>query len=316
MSDRSKLLVMLFIALVFAVLFLGKGLTVDNYHYFLSRRFPKVLAMILAGIAVAQASLVFQTVTHNRILTPSILGFDNLYLLTQTLIVVGFGTVSHLVLNVYLNFTLSAVVMVLFSIALFGFYFQRGERNLITLLLVGLILGQLFANVAAFFMMIMDPNDFAAVQANMFASFNHVDGGLVLFVTPMLLLATFLLLRMSRVLDVFWLDRDNAVSLGIDVDRVTKRVLLYSALLVAISTALVGPIMFFGLLVTNLAREIFRTYRHTILLPGCALFAVCALLVGQWMVENVLAFQTTLSVIINFIGGVYFISMLLRNRIV
>ena len=74
--------------------------------------------------------------------------------------------------------------------------------------------------------------------------------------------------------------------------------------------------MFFGLLVTNLTRELFRSYQHKVLLAGVSLLSVAALLSGQWVVENLFGFETTLSVVINFIGGLYFLSMLLRNKIV
>ncbi len=78
MQDRTKLLLLIAISLLFVALFIGVGLNADNYQYFLSRRVPKVLAMAFAGIAIAQSSLAFQTITHNRILTPSIMGFDAL----------------------------------------------------------------------------------------------------------------------------------------------------------------------------------------------------------------------------------------------
>ncbi|UXI02425.1 iron chelate uptake ABC transporter family permease subunit [Photobacterium sp. TY1-4] len=316
MSDSRKLWILGITSLVFAALFIGVGLNADNYVYFLSRRVPKVLAMVLAGVAIAQSSLVFQTITHNRILTPSIMGFDSLYVLTQVSVVTLFGSFSAYSLNAYLNFSLSAGVMVLFSLLLFGFYFAKQGRNLFTLLLLGLILGQLFINVSSFFTMLMDPNEFSTVQANLFASFSNVKVELVYLCLPLLVAASAALFRMNRVLDVFWLDHDNAISLGVDVRRTTMQVLMLSAFLIAVSTALVGPIMFFGLLVTNLAREAFGTYHHRVLMIGCSLLAVCALLSGQWVIENIFHFETTLSVVINFIGGAYFLSMLFRNKIV
>ncbi|MDF4606401.1 iron chelate uptake ABC transporter family permease subunit [Vibrio parahaemolyticus] len=302
--------------LVFAFLFIGIGLNADNYQYFLSRRVPKVLAIVLAGVAIAQSSMVFQTITHNRILTPSIMGFDALYVLTQVLIVLLFGGLSTLVLNIYVNFTIAACIMVAFSLLLFGFYFSKGSRNLITLLLVGLIFGQLFSNVASFFSLLMDPNTFAFVQSKLYASFNNVKVNLVYFSAPMLILACWLLFRMHRTLDVFWLDQDNAKSLGVDVPKVTRNVFILSAVLIAISTALVGPIMFFGLLVTNLSREMFHSYQHKTLLIGCSLLAISSLLSGQWIIENVFNFETTLSVVINFLGGIYFLYLLLKNKVV
>ncbi|MCV5223704.1 iron chelate uptake ABC transporter family permease subunit, partial [Escherichia coli] len=91
----------------------------------------------------------------------------------------------------------------------------------------------------------------------------------------------------------------------------TRNVFIISAVLIAISTALVGPIMFFGLLVTNLSREMFRSYQHKTLLVGCSFLSISSLLAGQWIIENVFSFETTLSVVINFIGGAYFLYLLL-----
>ncbi|CAH8240005.1 Petrobactin import system permease protein YclO [Vibrio aestuarianus] len=316
MRDNTKLLLLVLLSLIFAGLFIGVGLNLDNYQYFLSRRVPKVLAIALAGIAIAQSSLAFQTITHNRILTPSIMGFDSLYMFVQVMVVVLFGGFSSYALNPYVNFSLSVAAMLAFSSLLFAFYFRRQQSNLMALLLLGVILGQLFSNISSFFIMLMDPNDFSSVQANMFASFNNVKVELVYWVTPLLLLVCFGLFQMHRLLDVFWLDNDNAISLGVDVRLVTRKVLMLSAVLIAISTALVGPVMFFGLLVTNLTREWFRSYQHRTLLIGCSAMSVCALLSGQWVVEKVFKFETTLSVVINFIGGIYFLSLLLRNKVV
>lgn len=316
MQDRVKLIGLAVIAVVFAGLFIGLGLNADNYQYFLSRRVPKVLAMILAGVAIGQSALAFQTITNNRILTPSIMGFDALYMFTQTVVVVMFGGLSSYVLNDYLNFALSVSVMLGFSVLLFSFYFKGSKQNLMMLLLLGVILGQLFGSISSFLTMLLDPNDFAALQDSMFASFNNIKVELVYLCTPLLMVISVLLYRLNRVLDVFWLDKDNATSLGIDVKRVTMQVLMLSACLIAISTALIGPIMFFGLLVTNLAREMLRSYQHRVLLLGVSLLSVASLLAGQWIVENLFGFSTTLSVVINFIGGIYFLSMLLRNKIV
>jgi len=316
MQDKTKLLLLVVLSLVFMALFIGIGLTADNYQYFLSRRIPKVLAIIVAGIAIAQSSLAFQTITHNRILTPSIMGFDSLYMLTQVLIVIFFGGLSGFAMNHYLNFVVSVFAMLGFSTLLFAFYFRKENSSLIMLLLLGVILGQLFSNISSFFIMLMDPNDFASLQANMFASFNNVNVNLVYLASPLLVVAAVFLFRMNRVLDVFWLDKDNAISLGVDVRRTTRNILLLSAVLISISTALVGPIMFFGLLVTNLTREWFKSYQHRVLLFACSAMSVCALLSGQWLVEKVFHFGTTLSVIINFIGGIYFLSLLIRNKVV
>ncbi len=315
MSDTLKIMLMAAASLLFAGLFVGVGLDADNYRYFLSRRTPRVLALIIAAVAIAQSSLVFQTVTNNRILTPGIMGFDALYQATQLLMVLLLGGLSVAMANVYLNFALSVAVMMLFSLLLFGFYFQKQQAGIMTLLLLGVIFGQLFGSLSSFFMMLLDPTEFAMAQGKMFASFNNINNELVYLCLLPLALVVVLLYRQHRQLDVFWLERDNAISLGVDVKAVTKRVLLLVSVLVSVSTALVGPILFFGLLVANLTRQMCHSYQHRTLLVASSLLAVLMLLSGQWLLENLFALNTTLSVVINFFGGLYFLWLLIRQKI-
>ena len=315
MSDKQKLFLLFFISICFLVLLLGKGLTIDNYSFFLSLRLPKVIAIILAAAAIALSSLAFQTMTSNRILTPSVMGFDSLYLLIQVIIVFVFGTVSIFYLNPYANFIVCALTMVLFSIALFHFYFRVGNNNLLVLLLLGIILGQVFSNVTSMISMMLSPNDFSSLQASMFASFNHVKVELIYISAPIIVTAAFFLFKMHHILNVLWLNHDNAVSLGVNVIVTHRKVLLLSTVLIAVSTALVGPILFFGFLVTNLTREWIKSYHHRTLFIACVLIATSTLLMGQFFIDHVFHLQTTLSVVINFIGGIYFFRILLKKQI-
>lgn len=315
-GDKHKIIAMLLLSLVMAALFIGYGLTADNYEYFLSRRIPKVLAIIVSGFSIGIASFCFQTITNNRILTPSIMGFDALYLLIQVLVVSLFGGLSIMMTNPVINFSISVLFMMGFSFILFLLYFRYSASNIISLLLLGVIFGQLFNSSSSFLTMLMDPDEFATVQANMFASFNNIHVELVYWTLPVLLLVIFWLFRIHRTLDVYLLDQDNATSLGVDIQRTTRTVLLLSSVLIAISTALIGPIMFFGLLITNLTREWLKSYQHKYLLIGCGLMSIATLLTGQWIIEKAFGFETTLSVVINFVGGIYFLYLLLRNKVV
>jgi len=315
MRDRIKISVLVFACLGIISWFIGQGLTVDNYQFFLKLRFPKVLAIVLAAIAISASSLVFQTITNNRILTPSILGFDSLYLLIQVLIVVGFGTTSVLVIDAIPNFLLSTTVMIGFSLLLFHFYFKRGSSNIFTLLLIGVVCGSLFTSMAGFLTMLVDPNEFAVIERAMFASFNNINAALVYWCTIPLVLCFAYLFLSSRKLDVLWLGQDNATSLGINTKRLTKQMMVVITIMVAIATALVGPVLFFGLITVSLTREIFDRFQHNFLIIASSLLAVFFLVSGQWFVEKVLTFQTTISVIINLVGGSYFLLLLLRNKI-
>jgi iron complex transport system permease protein len=148
----------------------------------------------------------------------------------------------------------------------------------------------------------------------MFASFNNVNTDL-LVISFVLVFAIFLYFRkFAKYLDVLSLGRDEAVNLGVDYDYVVKRLLIVIAILVSIATALVGPITFLGLLVANVAYQFMSTYRHSYLIASSCLISIIALVGGLLIVERVFTFSTTLSVIVNFIGGVYFIYLLLKEN--
>ncbi|CDT74854.1 putative ABC transporter involved in vitamin B12 uptake, BtuC [Vibrio coralliirubri] len=315
MRDSVKIAILAIASLGMTALFIGQGLTWDNYEFFLSLRLPKLLSIVLAAVAISASSLVFQTITNNRILTPSILGFDSLYMLVQTVLLFVFGSASFWVIDSIANFSMSVTVMILFSFALFHFYFKSKRNNVFTLLLIGIVCGSVFSSLANFLAMLIDPNEFAVLQNVMFASFNNVKGELVylsLIPLGMSLLGLWLL---APKLDVLWLGVDNATSLGVNTKRLTQITLVIVSVMVAVSTALVGPVLFFGLITVSLARQIFRSYQHRVLIIASSLLAIVLLVSGQWFIEKVMAFETTVSVIINLVGGLYFMFLLLRTRI-
>ena len=312
MSNKGKLIVLAVVAVLLAVAFIFIDLG-NNWDYALPRRLKKVYAIILTGGVIAFSTLVFQTITNNRILTPSIIGLDSLYLLIQTFLIFVFGSMNWLVTNENVNFLISVVLMVIFAGLLYKLLFRGDGRNIYFLLLVGIIFGTFFGSITEFMQVLIDPNEFMVVQDRMFASFNNVKTDLLLIATIAVILVSLYSVKLIRYLDVLSLGKDQAVNLGVDYDYVVKRLLVVIAILVSISTALVGPITFLGLLVANVAYQFLNTYRHSYLIIGSVFISIIALLGGQLIVERVFTFDTTLSVIVNFVGGVYFIYLLLKE---
>jgi iron complex transport system permease protein len=310
-KGKTFILAIISVVLILGYLFYNLG---ANWGYILPRRGMKLLAIVLTGGAIALSTTIFQTITNNRILTPSVLGLDSLYLLIQTLIIFLFGSVIFVDLNPNINFILSVFIMVFFTKILFTILFKREGQNIYFLLLLGLIFGTLFSSFTSFMEVVIDPNEFQLVQDRMFASFNNVKTDL-LWIAVIGILATVLyFLKFLKYLDVLALGRDQAIELGVDYDYVVKRLLIIVAILISIATALVGPITFLGLLVVNISYEFLKTYRHSYLILGSIFLSIIALVGGQFIVERVFAFSTTISVIINFIGGIYFIYLLLKEN--
>lgn len=283
------------------------------WDYALPRRGRSVVAIIIVGGAIASSTLFFQTITNNRILTPSIIGLDSLYMLIQTLLVFLFGTIGLVAINKYVNFGLSIVFMVLFAVLLYALMFKKEGQNLYFLLLVGIVFGTLFSSLSTFLQVMIDPNEFLTIQNRMFASFSNINVDL-LWLSIVILAATVLYIwPYLRYLDAISLGRDQAINLGVPYDKAIRKFLVVIALLVSVSTALVGPVLFLGLLVANVARELMPTYKHTHLVITSVLVSSIALVGGTLLVERVFTYSAPLSVIINFVGGIYFIYLLLRG---
>ena len=314
MRRHKVLYILLLLVVVCSVLFLVYGLNPNSYQYALSRRIPKLIAIAMTGSGVAVSSVIFQTVTNNRILTPSVLGLDSLYNLFQTLIVFSLGSLNVALMGSNLNFLIAGGLMIVFSLFLFKMMFRRENTNLFFLLMIGMIFGTLFSSLSSFMQMVMDPNEFLIVQNKMFASFNNVKSSLLGISTITMGLTLFWVLKDVKKLDVLALGKEQAINLGIDYDRMVRKLLIAVAILVSVSTALVGPVTFLGILVTNLAYQMINDYRHILIIPTSILLSLLALIGGQFLVERVFQFNTTIGVIINFIGGLYFIYILLKEE--
>lgn len=312
MNNKSKIILLAVLAATLTAFYIFWDLG-PNWDYSLPRRVLKIVAIIVVGCAIAFATVVFQTVTNNKILTPSILGLDSMYMLIQTGVIFLLGSTHILIINKNLNFIVTLAAMLVFASLLFKFMFKK-NRNIYFLLLIGIIFGTLFGSMSSFMQVLIDPNEFQIIQNKMFASFNNVNTDL-LFLAITLMIATMIyFMKFMKYLDVMSLGRDQAINLGVDYDYVTKRVLVVVTILISISTALIGPITFLGLLVANVAYQFINSYQHKIILPGAMLISVIALVGGQFVVERIFTFSTTLSVIINFVGGVYFIYLLLKEN--
>lgn len=312
-KNKKQIITMAVLALVFITLFVVWGLTAKNYRFNLSLRIPKILGILIAGGTISVASILFQTITNNRIITPSIIGLDALYSLVQTVVVFIFGSTSIFMVNKTINFLASGTLMVLLSMILFKVVLKKSRNNIFFLLLVGTVVGTLFKSMSSFMQVLIDPNEFDALQAKLFASFSLVNTEIILVSVVILLILGLVLYKDFSKLDVMSLGREQAINLGVDYDKFSKKILLSVAILVSLSTALVGPITFLGIIVVNLTYEITKTYRHSVLLIVGTLISIIALVAGQFLVERIFTFNTTISIIINFIGGIYFINLLLRE---
>ncbi|WP_416189934.1 iron chelate uptake ABC transporter family permease subunit [Neisseria sp. CCUG17229] len=285
-----------------------------NWDFALPLRLTKLAALLLVAYAVGVSTLLFQTLTNNPILTPSILGFDALYVFLQTLLVFVLGGVGFTSLSILGKFSLELVLMMGGSMLLFATLMKQGGRDLARMILIGVIFGILFRSLASLLQRMIDPEEFAVAQAYTFASFNSVNPQLITIGAVVLLASVVFIWRERHRLDVYMLGRDQAINLGINYSRNTLWLLLWIAALVATATAVVGPVSFFGLLVVALANHFAPTMKHAVRLPMTFCTAGILLVGGQTLFEHFLGMQAVLSVVVEFAGGLVFLYLILKKK--
>ncbi len=299
-------------AMAACIVFMTVGARGD-WGFVLAFRGVKLAGLILVGIAIAVSTVLFQTLTQNRILSPAIMGYDALYVAIQTGMVFLLGAGGLSAIDPRLRFALEAGAMLAASMLLFRWLIVGRGLSLHLMVLAGVVFGVLFRSLSSMLQRILDPNEFSVLQDMLFAGFNSIDATLLGVSAAVILVVCAAAWRMAEALDVMALGRDTAVGLGLDHRRMVDALLVMIAILVSVSTALVGPVTFFGLLVANLAYGLVATGRHRVTMPAAALVAVIALVGGQTVLERVFGMNSALSVIVEFVGGLVFIFLLLRG---
>lgn len=299
--------------LVSSVLFLLMGINQGSMDYALSKRIPRLIAIILTGGCIGFSTIIFQTITDNRILTPNVMGIDSLYVAIQTVLIFVFGSTSTFVSNKKINFLICLVFMILGTYLLYKLIFKRDNANIIFVLLIGMICGTFFRSLSSFMQMVIDPNEYLVLQNKLFASFNNVNVDILFLSIVLVLLMIPFVWDDIKYYDVMSLGKDQAINLGVDYDNLMKKSFIIIAILIAISTSLVGPLTFLGILVANITREMMKTYKHSYLITVSILVSIFTLVFGQLLMERILKLSTPVSVVINMIGGIYFMYLLCKE---
>ena len=311
-----KLIVIALIAIIIVAAFLFIGVKFHNHkllRYAMKLRIPKVIAMIITAFAIGAATIIFQSVINNTIVTPCLLGMNALYTLIHTSVVFVLGSGSILFTNDNLSFLVDLVLMGIIATVVYSWLFKMTGHNVLYVLLVGTVLTSFFSSIQSTLTRIMDPNEYDTLLTSLVASFSNINSEIIIFSVIILALIGVIFRKELALLDVITLGKEQAINLGVDYDRCIRRLLLAVTLCIAVATAMVGPISFLGLIIANISRQLLKTYRHTQLIAGAALMGVIALIGGQFIVERVFVYSIPISVFITVAGGIYFLYLILKG---
>ena len=304
-------LVCVALLLVSSVLFLILGVT--DWEFALALRGKKLLALLTVGFAIGTSTLLFQTLTHNPILTPALLGFDALYVLIKSLLVFFLGVASLASIPKLAQFALEAGLMLGLSLLMFRLLFTKHSQDLTRLILVGVVFGVLFRSLSALVARMISPDEFVTIQAASYAQFNTINTQILGVAVVLSVICAGVMWRLRHQCDILLLGKYPAINLGINYQKLTLLLLGLIALLVAVSTAMVGPITFFGLLVCALTNQASTSMHHGKRLVLVSLFAMLCLVFGQMLFEYALKMAGVLEVVIELIGGVVFLLLVFRQ---
>ena len=311
-----KLIVIALIAIIIVAAFLFIGVKFHNHkllRYAMKLRIPKVIAMIITAFAIGAATIIFQSVINNTIVTPCLLGMNALYTLIHTSVVFVLGSGSILFTNDNLSFLVDLVLMGIIATVVYSWLFKMTGHNVLYVLLVGTVLTSFFSSIQSTLTRVMDPNEYDTLLTSLVASFSNINPEIIIFSVIILALIGVIFRKELALLDVITLGKEQAINLGVDYDRCIRRLLLAVTLCIAVATAMVGPISFLGLIIANISRQLLKTYRHTQLIAGAALMGVIALIGGQFIVERVFVYSIPISVFITVAGGIYFLYLILKG---
>ena len=316
-ANRRKLIILAAVVLLCSAGYMFYGVNFGNanlFQYSMKLRSPKLIVMLITAFAIAGASLVFQTIIDNIIVTPCLLGMNALYSLIHTAVVFAAGSASILATNSNLSFAVDLVLMAVVATIVYGYLFEKTRHNVLYILLIGTVLTSFFSSIQTTMTRIMDPNEYDSLLETLVASFENVNAEVIAASLVVLAAVIFGLRKDLALLDVISLGKEQAINLGVDYDRCIRRLLIGVTLCIAVATAMVGPISFLGLIMANLARQFLRTFRHSQLILASTLFGMAILIGGELIVERIYHYAVPISVFIGVFGGIYFLYLLLTNK--
>jgi len=278
------------------------------------RRIVALVAMIIAAICQSLSTVAFQSITNNKIISPSLLGFEALYSTIHTSTIFFFGVGALINFTGIVPFAIQVIIMVLMSLMLYGWLLSGKYGNMQLMLLVGIIIGTGLRSVSTFMRRLLSPSEFDILQARLFGSVNNADSAYFPIVIPVVIIVAILLHANSKKLNVLSLGKDVSTSFGVKHQSSIIYTLVLVSVLMSISTALIGPLTFYGFLVATLSYQAAPTYDHRYIFPMALAIGFLILTGAYFLMYHIFNAQGVVSVIIELFGGIIFLFVVLRKR--
>lgn len=277
------------------------------------RRSFALLAMLIAATCQSVATIVFQSLTNNKVITPSLLGFEALYSAINTGIMFFLGVTAFLAFTGTASFLIQIISMIAFSLLLYSWLLFGESKDLQFILLLGIVLSSALKSLSAFMRRVLSPSEYSILQTKLFASVNNADHRYFPISIILVVISLIFIWKMLPRLNVLALGRDMATNLGVNYKKNTVYILILVSILMAVSTALVGPLSFFGFLVASFTYQIVKSFDYKYVLPMAMVLSYLIITLAYFVMNHIFSAQGVVSILIEFVGGVVFLLMIFRK---
>jgi iron complex transport system permease protein len=290
---------------------LGEGIEQKTVSIVWILRFPRVLLALLVGASLAVSGSSIQSVLKNPLASPYTLGVSAGASLGVVLVIISGVTIPYLG---YLTLTtvgfISGLVTV-FIVLKFAKKVDHGFTNQ-TIILSGMVLA-LFVNAVLTMVTALSHNDLQRIVLWQMGSFSLKSWKYVYAILPFFIVGFLGTLRYSKELDALCFGEEQASTLGVEVPKVKKKLIIYAAVLTGSAVATSGTIGFVGLVAPHICRKVFGP-KHTILIPMSVVFGGIFMIVMDLIARTIIPpSELPVGAITALIGAPFF-SMIFFSR--
>lgn len=279
-------------------------------------RLPRLILALLIGAALAQSGAAMQGIFRNPMADPSLLGISSGAAFAAALIIVlgqrlpwlqSFNLTYLLPLACFTGGILTAWLVARLATT-------NGYTRVSTLLLGGLAINALINAGIGLLAYLANDTALRSLTFWMFGSLGKAGWDEILIALPFILIPLLLIPRYASALNALLLGEAEATHLGVDVEKLKRRLMLLAILAVSTSVSLAGVIGFVGLITPHLLR-LWAGPDHRLLLPASALLGgllmICADVVSRLLMSPA---EIPIGILTALVGGPFFLVLLLRHR--
>ena len=249
-----------------------------NTEILLNFRLPKAITAILAGASLSVAGLMMQTLFRNPLAEPYILGVSSGASLGVALVMMASAVLPAVFISSGWGMILAAVIgAALVLLLVVGVSFK--VQNSVSLLIVGIMFGTIASSLVGVLQYFSNPDAIKLFIMWNMGSLSAVTWEYLQILVPTILTGLLLAIILTKRLNGLLLGENYARGLGIPILQTRVLIVTATGILAGAITAFTGPIAFVGVAIPHIARGIFRTAKHQLLMPACVLLGASLILI-------------------------------------